>query len=948
VASTETGIVASQQPDREESILNLSQTLLEAAGSSGIAFNKDIEILFYTRSVEPKIADIVAGNLDASFERTAKKNHGYRDDNVWIKFQIANSEAADLKVILTMDSLVTDQIELFTKGNSQLLGKTGDMVPRSERVLDSLMLAFPLELPPQSVSTYYARIHTSSAKEMKMSVRTPRHFTTFEHDAIWILACLLGGFVIMFFYNLGVSMAIRSLDYIVYSLLILLAFIRESYLVGVFSYFVIPDHMELAGLIGRTSLAVSIAVVALFVVLFLDLSKKKGIFYWANLAIVATALLTAVLQLVLGPKAAIFKLILLQILTVSLLPIATSLYQLIKGSREARFFLLAWTVACAGFGANVLIAAGVMQAGAYGLSFGLGGQFLELILLSFAFADKVNRIRQDKIKATRQLSEQLHSFNQRLQIQVKEKTRDIQSILDNIHQGIMPIQLRENSTSSQPEFMIAEDHSAFLQYIIGISELAQQDPFAIFFRKTDISVDQINQIESTLYSMIGEPSLVYELNAHLLPRQAILHMEAGEKHLSMDWDAVVDEGSDRIVRILLVLKDVTEVRKLEEARQKQDKEIAIIGQIVKIDEVKYLEFLRLAEAYLIEAASILVQMTHSVPPFINEQKDQIYRLLHTVKGLSRTYMMTEISDAVHIAESTCHHWAASDRPTAEKVRELELGLRRTVEVLEEYKRLNFQVLGRRMEAVVRMDRSYIETAISTISRQLIAEDVDKIQIARVVYDFKKIYMKTIESLLDEDIKGLGNIAQKMGKVAPRFIFRTDSSLFLRREIEGPLHTAFTHSLRNSIDHGIEAPAERAMKGKQAQGQIFISSEMTSDGKSVVIEICDDGAGLKLDRIAAKACEAGLITSSELSAMSEENIADLVFQPGFSTARNLTDISGRGIGMDAIRKAITDLGGEVNIVLKGRLSDGAQTFVIRLVLPIQHFDIWRIEAMHQAA
>jgi chemotaxis protein histidine kinase CheA len=209
-------------------------------------------------------------------------------------------------------------------------------------------------------------------------------------------------------------------------------------------------------------------------------------------------------------------------------------------------------------------------------------------------------------------------------------------------------------------------------------------------------------------------------------------------------------------------------------------------------------------------------------------------------------------------------------------------------------------------------------------------------------------MKTIESLLSEDIKGLGNIAQKMGKALPRFIFRTDSSLFLRREIEAPLHAAFTHSLRNSIDHGIEKPDERTIKGKQAQGSIYISSEMSSDGTSVVIEIRDDGAGLKLDRIAAKACETGLINSPDLSSMSEEQIADLVFQPGFSTARNLTDISGRGVGMDSIRKAITDIGGDVRIILKGRLNDGAQAFATRLIIPIQHFDVWRVELTQQAA
>jgi two-component system chemotaxis sensor kinase CheA len=139
-----------------------------------------------------------------------------------------------------------------------------------------------------------------------------------------------------------------------------------------------------------------------------------------------------------------------------------------------------------------------------------------------------------------------------------------------------------------------------------------------------------------------------------------------------------------------------------------------------------------------------------------------------------------------------------------------------------------------------------------------------------------------------------------------------------------------HLIRNSLDHGVETPEARRKAGKPETGTIHMQA--SHRGGSIVIEIGDDGAGLNTDRILAKAREKGLVGASE--ALTKEKIEELIFAPGFSTAAELTDISGRGVGMDVVRRNIKELGGSIEI--DNRPGQGAN-FMIRLPLTLAILD-----------
>lgn len=139
----------------------------------------------------------------------------------------------------------------------------------------------------------------------------------------------------------------------------------------------------------------------------------------------------------------------------------------------------------------------------------------------------------------------------------------------------------------------------------------------------------------------------------------------------------------------------------------------------------------------------------------------------------------------------------------------------------------------------------------------------------------------------------------------------------------------THLVRNSIDHGIESPERRAEAGKPPKGTVTLRAYQA--GGNIVVEVQDDGAGLNRERILAKARENGLPVND---AMSDAEVWQLVFAPGFSTAAEVTDVSGRGVGMDVVKRNITDLGGRVEV---SSVAGRGATFTIRLPLTLAILD-----------
>lgn len=151
---------------------------------------------------------------------------------------------------------------------------------------------------------------------------------------------------------------------------------------------------------------------------------------------------------------------------------------------------------------------------------------------------------------------------------------------------------------------------------------------------------------------------------------------------------------------------------------------------------------------------------------------------------------------------------------------------------------------------------------------------------------------------------------------------TDLDKSLLEAIKDPL----THAVRNALDHGIEPPEVREAAGKDPEGTLRLRA--AQEGSHVIVEVSDDGAGIAVDRIRAKAIERGLITAARAAQLSERELLQLIFLPGFSTAAQITSVSGRGVGMDVVRTNVEKIGGKVEI--DARVGKGT---TLRLRIPL---------------
>ena len=185
-------------------------------------------------------------------------------------------------------------------------------------------------------------------------------------------------------------------------------------------------------------------------------------------------------------------------------------------------------------------------------------------------------------------------------------------------------------------------------------------------------------------------------------------------------------------------------------------------------------------------------------------------------------------------------------------------------------------------------------------------------------------MLPISYVFDRYPKLVRDIAKKLGKKVKLDMSGGDTKL--DKNMIEMLADPMIHIMRNSLDHGIENPELREQKGKASSGTVTLKAYAESD--RIVIEIIDDGAGINVDRVANKVFEKGLMSLEQLDALSEDERAELVLLPGLSTAEEITEFSGRGVGMDVVKKSIESFGGTIRIKTKAN-----QGTVITLAIPV---------------
>lgn len=190
----------------------------------------------------------------------------------------------------------------------------------------------------------------------------------------------------------------------------------------------------------------------------------------------------------------------------------------------------------------------------------------------------------------------------------------------------------------------------------------------------------------------------------------------------------------------------------------------------------------------------------------------------------------------------------------------------------------------------------------------------------------KVRMMPIESVVNKFPRMIRDLNKKLNKKMELYMTGEDTEL--DRTVIDEIGDPLMHLLRNAADHGLESNEERIAVGKPEVGSIFLNAYQ--DGNNVVIEVRDDGKGIDTEKVKNKAIEKGTITPEQAESMTEQDVIDLLFRPSFSTAEKISDVSGRGVGLDVVKNKIEGLGGDIEC---RTVLGGGSNFIIRLPLTL---------------
>ncbi|MBU1377623.1 MAG: chemotaxis protein CheA [Alphaproteobacteria bacterium] len=253
-------------------------------------------------------------------------------------------------------------------------------------------------------------------------------------------------------------------------------------------------------------------------------------------------------------------------------------------------------------------------------------------------------------------------------------------------------------------------------------------------------------------------------------------------------------------------------------------------------------------------------------------------------------------------------------------------------------------------ATIRVDLDRVDRLIDlvgelVINQAVLAQRVMEAGLARAsavamgLDELEQLTREIQDSVMAIRAQPVKSVFQRMPRLVREVAAMTGKPVRLVTEGEGTevdktvierLADPLTHMIRNAIDHGLESPEKRAVAGKPAEGVVRLSAAHRSG--RIVIEVSDDGAGINRERVKSIAIEKGLISAE--ATLSDEEVDNLIFMPGFSTASEVSDISGRGVGMDVVRRSIQALGGRITIT--SRPGKGS-TFTMSLPLTLAVLD-----------
>ncbi|WP_151638980.1 ATP-binding protein [Noviherbaspirillum aerium] len=486
--------------------------------------------------------------------------------------------------------------------------------------------------------------------------------------------------------------------------------------------------------------------------------------------------------------------------------------------------------------------------------------------------------------------------------QVRQKTADIQAMLENMPQGILTV---VEGVRVHPEY------SAHLETILETDDIIGRNLMDLLFSGANLGADALAQIDAAVRASIGEDAMNFEFNQHLLVGEFEKTMADGRvKVLDLSWSPITDD-TDTTVRLMLCVRDVTELRKLAAEAGEQKRKLEIIGEVLAVSQEKFHEFIVGSMKFVTENEVIIREH----PELHADAVAQLFRNMHTIKGNARTYGLNHLTNVVHLAEQTCEE-LRKPRPKLAWDQSMMLQeLFKVRDMVELYADINEFSLGRKGPGLragagryLMVDQEHVLESLHRLETVNTANLHELLSAHETVRrNLRLLGTETLAETLGNVLDSLPSLASELDKETPT-VKIIDNGYRVRTQAGGVLKNVFMHLIRNAMDHGLEVAEVRRLQGKTPAGTIHISADVA--GGMLRLELGDDGRGLALSRIRRIAADKGLIHPA--ATLSDEEVAQLIFRPGFSTAAQVTEISGRGVGMDAVQDFVRREHGSIEI------------------------------------
>ena len=547
-------------------------------------------------------------------------------------------------------------------------------------------------------------------------------------------------------------------------------------------------------------------------------------------------------------------------------------------------------------GHDLLLALGIIQSVAL--------VFLAVLIMTANILGVASTVFANTFLENKQLAQNLQVMNDGLEDQIKQRTQELKGKTDSM-KGMLD-HLLEGIFTFGKDYRIHPEYSqTCLEFFGGSPD--KLNPLPLLFSTISVTAEQLRETEdpsafnypATIkdsFDMLFDDPETFNILEDLLPREITLRHHI----FTLKYRMIAGNSSEQH-RVMVIITDITKEREMQ-ARIATEEERN--GMIVKValDRNGFLEFLKELDGVIQRVDFILTQPVSAI------DTNELFRHYHTLKGGAAVYGLKSIVNQVHQIEDRLELYRNGQNPLAtadlpdlqKKTEELKQTLSNT---LEELSCIITEEDIHAKERIYPVSAGKIKYLHEFLNHKVSQEMWQQIQ--PVLETLKK---QPIASVLRKYATTAEGLAEKLGKKITVRLEGLQTEVL--HENMAPLFSSLVHLIRNSVDHGLETPDIRSMLGKSEVGNLHLSARQ--EAKQIRITVSDDGGGIDPEGIRNIALKKNLLSQEQASVISDQDLLHLIFMPGFSTKDSVTTLSGRGVGMDAIKTAVEYLDGNIDI------------------------------------